>query len=97
VVRQGSASGDVLPGVLALEAHQHTYQYPDILKTSFQQKFKPKYVSKCIFFWKKAVKLPQRPGLRPRTPVGLRRLGTPPPDPRVVTLTYWYRFVEARF
>jgi len=39
-------------------------------------------------------KSPQRPVLRPRTPVGLRRLGDPPPNPRVVTLTCYYNFVK---
>jgi len=33
-------------------------------------------------------------GLRPRTLVCLRRLGVPPPDPCVVTHTYYYNFVE---
>jgi len=33
-------------------------------------------------------------GLRPRTPVYLRRLGAPPSDPRVVTPAYYYNFVE---
>jgi len=36
-------------------------------------------------FYKKAVKSPQR---RPRTPVGLRWLGAPSPEPRVVTPAY---------
>jgi len=37
---------------------------------------------------------PQRRGIRPRTPIFLRWLGAPPPDPRVVTSTYYYSFVE---
>jgi len=38
--------------------------------------------------WKKAVKSPQRQEPRPQTPAGLWRTGTPPPDFRVVPLTY---------
>jgi len=40
-------------------------------------------------------KSPQRWGLRPQTPLGLRRLGAPPPDPRVVTpITCYTYFLE---
>jgi len=49
------------------------------------------------FAEKKAVKLPQRLGLRLRTPIGLRQLRTPLSDFLVFTPTYWYRFVEVRF
>jgi len=40
------------------------------------------------FFFKKPVKSPQHHGSRSKPPAGLQRLGTPPHDPRVVTLTY---------
>jgi len=33
-------------------------------------------------------------GSAPRTPICLRRLGAPPPDPRVVTPAYYYNFIE---
>jgi len=36
--------------------------------------------------------LPQRRRLRPRTSIGLRRLGGPPPDPYFVTLAYCHSF-----
>jgi len=38
------------------------------------------------FLEKKAVKLPKRLGIRPRTPVGLRQLKTPPPNPSALLL-----------
>jgi len=58
-------------------------------KTPFKQKFRPK-VPVCLkmrIFGKISKKSPQRRGLLPRTPFGLRLLGTPPPDPQLVILT----------
>jgi len=42
--------------------------------------FRLNYMPKKRIFWKKAVKSPQRRGLRPRTPIGLRRLWDLLPD-----------------
>jgi len=47
-----------------------------------------------IFLEKDVKKSLQRRGLLPRTPVGLRRMGAPPPDPRVVTPAYCYNLVK---
>jgi len=33
-------------------------------------------------------------GFAPRIPVGIRRLDTPPPNPRVVTPACYYNFVQ---
>jgi len=45
-------------------------------------------------FWNKNVKITQRRGLRPRTPVCLRRLGASPLDPHVITPVCYCKFVE---
>jgi len=51
---------------------------------------------KCFSFRKKKKnycrKSPQRWELRPQTPVGLRRLGPPLPDSRVITLITCYSY-----
>jgi len=52
------------------------------LKTGFKADIKTKI---CFIFWKEKEKSQQRWELRPQTLVGLRWLGTPPPDPHVVT------------
>jgi len=49
---------------------------------------------KIAYFWEKTVKIVSASGIRPQTPVFLRRLGAPPPDPRVVTPAYYYNFVK---
>jgi len=49
---------------------------------------------KNAFFWKKLEKFPQRLGLRPQTPVGLRRLGGLSPDPRDVIITQFKVILE---
>jgi len=50
---------------------------------------------KNALFFEKTEKSPQRWGLRPQTPVGLRRMGDPLPDPQVVTpitcYTYFFK------
>jgi len=76
------ASGGKNPRVQALEVHQHTlFRH---LKNEFVNRNLSQNMSKNSYFVeKKAVK-----GLRPRTPIALRKLGTPPPDSRIVTLTY---------
>jgi len=56
------------------------------------QPFKNQNIQTKIFlnmriFEKKAIKLPQRRGFRPSNPIGLRRLGAPSPDSRIVTLS----------
>jgi len=45
-------------------------------------------------FWKNSVKVASASGLRPRNPDCFRPLGDPPPNPRVVIPTYYYKFVE---
>jgi len=41
-----------------------------------------------LYFLEKGGKIAQCYGLRPQIPVGLRRLGVPPPGPQVVTLNH---------
>jgi len=54
-------------------------------------------VKNAFFFEKMYKKSPQRRGIRPRNPVGLRRLEAPPPDRCIVTLAYYYTFVKFIF
>jgi len=69
----------ILSSGAGLGAQQHTICSP--LKTRFKQKFIPKYMLKnAHFFEKNCKKSPQHRGILPRTSVGLRRLGVPPPD-----------------
>jgi len=69
--------------VQALGVHQHTLlSFKNTI--NFQQKFKPKYALICFIFWKKLEKSPQRWGFHLQIPIGLRRLGTLPPDLHVV-------------
>jgi len=44
------------------------------------------------YFWTKTVKIVSASGA---PPVSIRRLGAPPPDPRVVTPAYYYNLVES--
>jgi len=39
-----------------------------------------------LYFFEKKGKIAEALGAPPQIPVGLRRLGAPPPDPQVVTL-----------
>jgi len=55
------------------------------------------HIPKISYFGEKAVKSPQRRGIRPRTPVNLRWLGAPPPDSPIVTFAYYYSFRRGRF
>jgi len=58
------------------------------LKTHFlSRNLYQSMLENALFFGKNLKKSPQRWRLCPQTPVGLRRLGTSPPDPQVVTLT----------
>jgi len=46
-------------------------------------------------FLEKSQKIAAASGnLLPKIPAGFQRLGTSSSDPRFVTLTYWYKFVE---
>jgi len=64
--------------------------------THFIQTFKNAFSSrnldhmclKMYIFWKKSLKSPKSRVLSTRTPVGLRQLRVPPPDPHVVTPVY---------
>jgi len=51
---------------------------------------------KMRIFLKKAVKSPQRQEICPKTPRWPPALEIPPQDFRVVTLPFWYKFVEVR-
>jgi len=85
------------PGAEALEVHQHTlfrHLKNEFFNWNLSQNNIPKNAHSLEI---KVVKLPQRAGALLRTHVGLWRLGSPPSDPRVVTPTYWYRFVENAF
>jgi len=55
VVQQEGASEGMLPGVLALEAHQHTFTVFRHLKNKFSTEIWAKNASKCTFFRKKSV------------------------------------------
>jgi len=68
----------------ALRTHQqHTLQS---FKITFLSRNLDQNMHKNALFLKNSEKSPQHWGLCPQTPVGLRWLGTPPPDPRIVTL-----------
>jgi len=48
-------------------------------------------------FRKKGCKIVAAPGAPPPNPHWLPAAGDSAPDPRVVTLTYWFRFLESAF
>jgi len=95
VITLRGTSGGIHLRAQTLEEHQNTlFRH---LKNGFFSRNLGKICIKMRIFRKNTVKLPQRPGAPPQAPVGLRRLRTPPPTPRVVTPNYCYRFVEVRF
>jgi len=43
-----------------------------------------------LYYLEKAGKIAAALGVRPQTPVSLRRMGAPPPDPQIVIPTLFY-------
>jgi len=78
------ASGGMHLGALALDAHQHTlFRH---LKSEFFSRNLSQNMPKNRYFLEKGCKIAAEPGGSALD--GLRRLGTPPPDSRVVTPIY---------
>jgi len=79
VARGEGASTDPHPGAKALEVHRHTLFRH--LKYAFFSKNLSQNMRKCEYFRKKAEHSLRCPPA--------------PPNSRVVTPTYWYRFIES--
>jgi len=75
------------PETQALEVHQHSL-FRHLKYASFSRNLDQNMPKMRILKKKKAVTSPQRPGLRPRTLVSFRQLGTLHPDFNVASLIY---------
>jgi len=77
VAQQRGASGEMRPGAQGLEAHQHTL-FRHLKNKFFRRNLGQNMPKNAYFLEKKAVKLPQRRGLRSRSSGGWGlRLQTP--------------------
>jgi len=83
VITLSSVAGGKRPGEKALEAHQHTlFRH---LKTRFSTEIWAKIFLKMCIFLKKAVKSPQRQGIRPqKSPLASSGWGIRPQTPALL-------------
>jgi len=72
----------------ALEVHQHTL-FKHSKNAFFSRNLGQNMLKNMYCFYEKSCKIAAASGNPPqKTPAGFQWLGTPPQDPRVVTLTY---------